>query len=161
MTGVKVQCPNSMYRTIVSSSLPVTSCKPGEPCGCSLSLTVPATDLPSSYEPLLWGTSAWSARYFRRNLVESYNSVEEYHCSIDKHSIRVRGDKWELVHLFLVLNVWYRLLRSWLYREGAHALDPDDYPHGAPNHPEVIAAVIARLVEAPAARPVRARAAPD
>ncbi|MGV1036090.1 MAG: hypothetical protein ACOYD0_03550 [Candidatus Nanopelagicales bacterium] len=69
--------------------------------------------------------------------------------------------KWDLVHLFLLLNVWYRQLRTWLYRQGAHALDHDAYPHGAPHYPEVIAAVVARVTALPPSSAAAARAAPD
>lgn len=145
VTGAIMRCPNSPHFNATDDRIPLTSCLPDEPCGCNKRITIPIADMPSGTEPLLFGTRAWAAEYGRRNLVESFNSVEEYTYAINRHSIQVRADKWDFNHLLLALTTWYRQMRTWLYRQGAHAVDPDEFP-GGPLNLDVIAAIIERVM---------------
>lgn len=154
--GVRLNCVNSQYHHLVPARVPMSACIPNQPCGCSATFTVATDDLPSSYEPTLWGSTAWAKKYFRRNLVEAYNSVDSYHYRVGRHSIRVHADKWDFAHLCLVLAGWFKQVRSWLLREGAHAVDVEEFP-GAPFHPTVMRTVIERV----AAESSGNRAPPD
>lgn len=144
VTGMSVACPNSPYYHLAPADLPLTACHPDRVCGCSKTITIKVADIPSSYEPTLWGSSRWARRYGRRNLVESFNAVEKHHYKFTKHSIRVRAHKWDLAHLFLTIAVWVQQVRRWLLRQGAYTVDPGDVPGGALN-PNVVTAVIGRV----------------
>lgn len=128
--GILVRCPNSPYRNLAPAHAPRTTCLKGHKCGCSETITVSKAEKPNSYEPTLWGTSNWSAKYNRRNLVESYNAKETYHNFISKHAIRVAAERWDLANLMLTLAVFHSAVHNWLMRQGAHALDRDDYRRG-------------------------------
>ena len=91
--GILVKCVNSKYAALAPADAPKTTCKKGDNCGCSRSITVPAEQIPNSYEPTLWGTNHWASNYFRRNLVESYNAVEKHHYGIGRHAIRVHAPR--------------------------------------------------------------------
>jgi len=144
VVGMKVACPNSPYYNIAPTALPITTCTPDEPCGCSKTITIRRSEIPSSYEPTLWGSTRWAHRYARRNLVETFNSTESYHYRFTRHSIRVQANKWDFAHLLLTISVWIQHFRKWSLRQGAHAIDVEEYPDG-PLDPEVVAVVMERI----------------
>ena len=122
--GVRVRCPNSAYFTLVPRTIPATTCKRGQPCGCSLNLTIKANEIPNSCEPQLWGTTRWAEEYGRRNLSESAFSYSQFHLGFDRHSIRVRAAKWDLAFALVQLAQFVQQFHSLVMRLGAHTLDP-------------------------------------
>lgn len=153
-SGITVRCPNSKYANFAPADAPVTTCTPGTRCGCSKTITVKRDEMPSSYmqAPYLYGTTKWARKYAQRSNVEAFNANEKHHYRFERHSIRVRGDKWTLAHLMLTLATWLKLFRNWVLRKGAYTIDRQKYP-GGPLNLDVIAAVIARVTctEVPAA----------
>jgi hypothetical protein len=144
VTGVRVRCINSPYYHLVPQALPATACVKGEACGCSENVTIERAKVPSNCEPLMWGSSKWAKEYYRRNLVEAFNSVEEFHQGVNQHSIRVRGEKWDLAHMFLTAGTLLKQFYHWLSRLGAHALDPAEF---GPFDPDVIDACLALVMK--------------
>ena len=137
---VTARCPNHPDFRALPRHLPKTSCTPESDCICGRTFTVDPEALPNTYEPLLWGTTKWSAVYHRRNLVESFNSVEQYHRRVDAHTIQVRDKKWDLMHLFVALGTMFVMFYNWMARLGAPrdaTVDPLD--------PEVVRACLARV----------------
>ena len=151
--GVRVRCVNSPYyklldRTAVTA---MTTCTKGEPCGCSLTFTISREEMPSSCEPLLWGSTKWAKAYYRRNLSEADFSVTHHHYGLGRHSIRVHAKKWSLAYGFIALAAWIRQLYSLVMKQGAHALDPGYY---SGLDPDVIAYAV-KLLLTPAIAPRR------
>ena len=125
--GVRVRCVNSDLFHFLPRTLPKTACVKGQQCGCSLTFTVHAHEIPNSCEPTLWGTSKWAAEYYRRNMSEAAFSNEQYSYGLDRHSIRVRARKWDLAHAIVTLASFIRLVHSLVMRLGAWTLDPGYY----------------------------------
>lgn len=124
--GMTVNCPNSPYSHLCTKQ-PVTLCVSGEPCGCSLTFSVAVEDLPKHIEPRRWGSSLWARHYGRRNLVESFNSNEQYHQRLGRHSIRVHAKKWDLFHGLLTIGLFICQVFNWLQRLGAHVVRAQGY----------------------------------
>lgn len=143
--GMRVRCINSPYYRFASRDIPETDCTLGVSCGCSITLTIKAGEIPNSIEPTLWGSTKWAASYYRRNLVEAHNSAEEYHQRVGRHSIRVRANKWDFAHLLLAAATLLKTFYNLIMRLGAHALDPAAY---SAFNPEVITACLARVTTA-------------
>lgn len=127
--GVRARCVNSPYYKLVDRNAvsAITTCKKGEPCGCSLTFVIPREEIPSSYEPLLWGSTKWAKAYYRRNLSEADFAVTHHHYGLGRHSIRVNANKWSVAYAFIALAAWIRQLYSLVMKQGAHALDPAIY----------------------------------
>ena len=125
--GVRVRCANSPHAQLLPRTIPATTCKKGQACGCSATFTVKADEIPNSCEPLLWGTSKWAKEYYRRNLSEAAFSVEEHHYRLGRHSIRVRHNKWDFAFAIINLATYIRQFHSLVMRLGAYALDPGYY----------------------------------
>jgi predicted Co/Zn/Cd cation transporter (cation efflux family) len=104
-------------------------------------------DLPSSYEPLHYGTSKWAKAKGNRNVVESYNSVEQFHRRVHKHSIRVRAHKWDFMHALLNAAIFIKTFYNWLIRLGAWAIE-DYHPLDMP-----VVRKCMQLVSTPATSP--------
>ncbi len=157
--GVRARCVNSPYaRFINRRDVPAsTACVQGERCGCSLTFIVPKAEVPSSHEPLLWGSSKWAKVYFRRNLSEAEFSVGHYHYGLGRHSIRVHAKKWDLAFAMVVLATWIRQFHSLVMKQGAYALDSAYY---SGFDPDVIEAAIAILQTPSRARRGRANDPP-
>jgi len=122
--GVRVRCRNSPYFSLLPRTIPATTCKQDEPCGCSTTLTINTKKIPSSCEPLLWGTTRWTKEYGRRSLSESAFSQSQFHSGFDRHSIRVRAAKWDLAFAVVQLALFVQQFHSFVMRLGAHSLDP-------------------------------------
>ncbi len=125
--GMTVKCPNSSFSHLADAELPVTLCQPGETCGCSMTFSVAAKDLPKHLEPHRWGSSEWARLYGRRNLAETYNSTEQYHQRLGKHSIRVHAKRWDLFHGLLTVGLFIGQVFNWLQRIGAHTVRSQGY----------------------------------
>ncbi len=149
--GVRARCVNSPFYKLVDRTLvtAITTCTKGEPCGCSLTFTVSRQEMPSSFEPLLWGSTRWAKAYYRRNLSEADFSVTHHHYGLGRHSIRVHAKKWNLAYGFIALAAWVRQLYSFVMKQGAHALDPGYY---SGLDPDVIAEAL-RIVMTPTVAP--------
>ncbi|MFM8154888.1 MAG: hypothetical protein ACKOAF_02260 [Actinomycetes bacterium] len=124
LRGVRVRCANSPWFRYLDRTLPKTDCVKGQPCGCSLTITIRANQVPNSCEPLLWGTTRWAKEYYRRNMSEASFSLEQYHYGLDRHSIRVRAEKWDLAFAIVALSSCVRQFHSFVMRLGAYTLDP-------------------------------------
>jgi hypothetical protein len=74
--GATARCKNSKYYHLMNVALPETLCLMGAKCRCSSTIQIRQVDLPSSFEPLLHGTSAWYKAKGARSNVENFNSVE-------------------------------------------------------------------------------------
>ena len=151
--GVRARCVNSPFYKLVDRTLvtAITTCKKGEPCGCSLTFTISRDEMPSSYEPLLWGSTKWAKAYYRRNLSEADFSVTHHHYGLGRHSIRVHARKWNLAYGFIALAAWIRQLYSLVMKQGAHALDAGYY---SGLDPDVIAYAV-KLLTTPKIAPRR------
>lgn len=156
--GVRVRCVNSPFYKLVDRTLvmAITTCKKAEPCGCSLTFTISLQEMPSSYEPLLWGSTKWAKKYYRRNLSEAEFAVTHHHYGLGRHSIRVRAKKWNLAYGFIALAAWIRQFYSFVMKQGAHALDAGYY---SGLDLDVIAHAL-RIVMTPTVAPRRKSSAP-
>jgi hypothetical protein len=125
--GMTVRCVNAKYFHLSARHLPQTACAKGTPCACSSTFTIYEASLPSSYEPLLFGTTTWYRRYGRRNLGESFNSQEQYHFRLNKHSIRVKAERWDLAHAFISAGLFILAFFRWMQRLGAWSLDDEHF----------------------------------
>lgn len=141
--GVRVRCINSPHHHLLPRTLPQTSCQAGKPCGCSKTLTVHASEIPNSCEPLLWGSTIWATEYARRNMSEAAFSLDEYHYGRTKDSIRVRAHKWDFAFAMLTLANFIRMFHSFVMRLGAHALDPG---HHSALEPDVFTPALERVL---------------
>ena len=84
------RCPNYGPSWRLSpSKYDETGCTPGEDCGCGRTITVTADLQERMRQPHVWMTTPWAAAYYRRNLVESYNSWVEYHRNLRRGALRV------------------------------------------------------------------------
>ena len=124
ITGYTAKCVNSPHFGLMADrTKPITKCKKGDVCGCSKTITVHAHNLPSSFEPLIFGTSEWNVAKGRRSLVESYNATDEYHYNVNRHSIQVHAERWDLAHGLLVIALLIVAVYHWIMRLGAWAID--------------------------------------
>jgi hypothetical protein len=123
--GVTAKCINSKYFSVMDISLPQTLCATGEECKCSSTIQVREEDLPSSYEPLLFGTTNWYRAKGARSNVENFNSVEQKHFGVGRHSIQVLAEKWHLIHAFLLLGLCLQAIYNWACRLGAWKVDDE------------------------------------
>lgn len=137
---VTARCPNHPDFLSLPRHLPLTTCTKGVPCMCSRTFSIHPDDLPNNYEELIWGTSAWAEDYYRRNLVESFNAVDQYHLGLRRHSIRVQAARWDLMHMFHALAGLFLAFRNWMIRLGAP-------PDCDPLLPDVIGACLARTMQ--------------
>ncbi len=125
--GMTVNCPNSPYSHLADAELPLTLCKPAEACGCSMTFSVATKATPKHLEPHRWGSSEWARLYGRRNLAETYNSTEQYHQRLGRHSIRVHAKRWDLFHGLLSIGLFIGQVFNWLQRLGAHTVRSQGY----------------------------------
>jgi hypothetical protein len=115
----------------MSHALPKTKCRKGDDCGCSKTILINLTDLPGSYEPLLYGTTKWAKAKGNRSVVESYNSIEQIQRNFNRHSIQVHARKWDFIHALLNAALFIQLFYNWVVRLGAwavHDYHPLDRP---------------------------------
>lgn len=146
--GVKVSCPNSKYQHLAPASAPETGCEPGVPCGCVKTFSVPVIQLPGTYQTPAYGTSTWLVDYHRRNLVETFNSFEQYHRRVGRHSIKVLPPRYDLAHALLTVGLLIDAIYSFVMRLGARDIDTSMYDF---MDPVVTRACFARVTqEAPA-----------
>jgi hypothetical protein len=130
-TGATARCVNNIYFQKMSRKLPKTECTKGHKCGCSKTILINLRDLPGSYEPLLYGTSAWAKAKGNRSVVESYNSIEQIQRNLDARSIQVHARKWDFIHALLNAALFIQLCFNWFVRLGAwavHNYHPLDKP---------------------------------
>jgi len=142
--GMRVRCINSLYYHLGNRLVPKTACVQGNPCSCSKTITIRKDEMPNSVEPLLWGTTEWAKEYYRRNMVETFNSIEEHHHRFKKDSIRVRAERWDFAHLIFTTATLLKTFYNWLMKLGAHTLDPTQH---TPFDQEVIDACIKRVMK--------------
>jgi hypothetical protein len=69
-----VRCPNNPESMRLSHKKPMTTCEPGVPCGCSITVTVTPNEYAREAQWPLYGTGAWVKSYSTRNAVESFNA---------------------------------------------------------------------------------------
>jgi hypothetical protein len=124
--GVTARCKNSKYYSLMSKELPETMCEKAVKCKCSSTIQIREEDLPSSYEPLLFGTTTWYLAKGARSNVENFNSVEQKHFRVARHSIQVLANKWHLIHAFLLLGLCMQSIYNWACRLGAWKLDDEE-----------------------------------
>lgn len=110
-----VRCPNvPESMRLPAHRRPLTSCAPGEECGCGATITLGPGDQFRSRQKHLYGTRKWNESYGRRNAVESTNSlIHDTHAKLTRGSIRVRGlHKHGLLTALIVAGVNIALMYS-------------------------------------------------
>jgi hypothetical protein len=131
ITGATSRCVNNAHYDLMSLALPRTKCRKSDKCACSKTVLINLRDLPGSYEPLLYGTSAWAKAKGNRSVVESYNSIEQIQRRVNKHSIQVHARKWDFMHAILNAAIFIQTFYNWFVRLGAwavHNYHPLDRP---------------------------------
>jgi len=84
------RCPNyGPSMRLNPSKYDETGCTPGEDCGCGRTITVTSDLQERMRQPHVWMTTAWAAAYYRRNLVESFNSWIKFHRNLRRGALRV------------------------------------------------------------------------
>jgi hypothetical protein len=146
--GYTARCVNSPYFHLMDRTVPQTQCTPADKgkCGCSITRVISMKDFPPSYEPKIYGTTKWYKEKGARSLVESYNALEQIHNGVDRYSIQVRENKWNLAHLGLYLALTVEAVYNWVCRLGAWAVDFDYYE---PLDAEVLEAVFTLVTTPP------------
>lgn len=87
-----VRCPNNGASMRLGYDKPNTTCTPGEPCGCSITIVVNDQDRAMDRQPLLYGTTAWTRSFNRRTHIEGWNGVIRYgDANINRGYTRVFG----------------------------------------------------------------------
>lgn len=88
----KLRCPNVPRSMRAPHSTPMTNCRPGQPCGGGLTVTVHRGEHQRDRQRLPWQSTAWFDSYGRRVGIESLNaSVRGHHANINRGYIRVVG----------------------------------------------------------------------
>jgi hypothetical protein len=148
--GYTARCVNNPHFHLMDRKVPQTKCTPADKgkCGCSITRVISMKDFPPSYEPKLYGTTKWYKEKGARSLVESYNALEQIHNGVDRYSIQVRENKWNLAHLGLYLALTVKAVYNWVCRLGAWAVDFDYYE---PLDAEVLEAVFKLVTTSPIA----------
>ncbi len=116
----KVHCVNVPGSRQYAGRRPTTSCTPGKPCGCELTITLgPEPDHhPKDRQSLAYGTTAWAANYGRRVAVESYNAeLKTHRGKLERGLTRVFG----LIKNALLLAIYLGAVNA--------RIIADTYPH--------------------------------
>lgn len=111
-----VRCPNNPASMRASYSKPLTTCTPGQPCGCSVTREVLVEEFARERQAALWGTTAHKASYGRRSAIESLNAEIRTNrgSRLGRGCTRVFGlAKNHLLMAFKLLGANVRILRDW------------------------------------------------
>ncbi|OLT41981.1 hypothetical protein BJF86_03045 [Serinicoccus sp. CNJ-927] len=132
VTG-RVRCDNtpSSKRLKRTASRPTTSCRPGRPCGCSVTVVLdPEDGYARTFQRVGFGTTAWQAAYWRRSAVESTNAeLRVNRTNLTKWSIRVRGRARVGLMLGFLLGAMNVLMAcDWLGTDWADLEAADELP---------------------------------
>ena len=135
VTGYTVRCRNNPHFALMDRTVPLTNCVKGKPCACNKTITLKDDELPSGYDPILYGTTAWYSAKGRRSNVESSNAREEHHIGIGRHSIRVHDRGWDLAFFAITIASFILLVYNWVKSIGGQPLP--SYMPGDPLPPAV------------------------
>ncbi len=139
----RLRCPNTPTSLRLPISLPTSSCPPGQPCGCGITITLGPGQQPRERQPALWHTTDWAASYARRVAVESSNAeLKTHRATLHRGHTRVFGRiKNALLLAFTAAGVNIRLLRAWHAKRDqpdpwtVQLHEPQPAPPPAPPHP--------------------------
>ncbi|MFJ4233769.1 hypothetical protein [Cellulosimicrobium cellulans] len=115
-----LRCPNIPASMRLGAHLPTTTCTPGEPCACGITIMISDTEHERDRQHLPWQSSTWQESYNRRTYIETLNSNIRFNdANVNRGFIQVFNRHATALLLAIYLAAFNTLeLHRWHTRRG-------------------------------------------